>query len=116
MGWFGRRRTAATVGRDRRQEVAAVREHLEEFVRTRRGVEAFMEPATAVTPTTILLVATTGEWTRRRVGDLAIVHSLAEGMRVPVYDVQLVGYPQRMRDWNQRQRAAQEDGGSSATS
>lgn len=114
MGWFGRRRTATSVGRDRREELAAVRAHLEDFVRTRPGVEAFMEPATSVTPTTILLVATTGEWTRRRVGDLAIVHGLAQGLRVPVYDVQLVGYPQRMREWNKRQRAAQDGDGTSS--
>ena len=41
--------------------------HLEEFVQSRPGVEAFVEPKTAVTETTVVLVATTGEWTRRRV-------------------------------------------------
>lgn len=102
MGWFGRRKAGTVGGRDRRQELLAVRLHLEDFVRTRRGVEAFLEPETTVTPTTVLLVATTGEWTRRRVGDPSIVRGLAEGMNVPVYDVQLVGYPKRMREWNAR--------------
>lgn len=106
MGWFGRRKAAAVGARDRREVLEETRSHLEEFVRTRRGVEAFVEPATTVTPVTVLLVATTGEWTRRRVGDPAIVRGLAEGLQVPVYDVQLVGYPQRMRDWNERNRAA----------
>ena len=34
---------------------------------TRRGVEGFVEPRTAVTDVTLLLVAHDGEWTRRRV-------------------------------------------------
>jgi hypothetical protein len=79
-----------------------VREHLEAFVRSRRGVEAFIEPATNVTPPTVILVAATGEWTRRRLPGPGMVRELAERMAVPVYDVQLVGYPQRMRDWNER--------------
>jgi hypothetical protein len=82
-----------------------VRDHLEDFVRTRVGVEAFIEPATNVTPPTVLLVATTGEWTRRRVNQ-NLLRDLAERLSVPVYDVQLVGYPQRMRDWNARVRQA----------
>ena len=41
--------------------------HLENFVRTRQGVEGFVEPRTAVSDVTILLVAHDGEWTRRRV-------------------------------------------------
>ncbi len=88
-----------------REEVEAVRRHLEEFVRSRRGVEAFVEPPTTITPPTVLLVATDGEWTRRRIPDPALVRGLAEHLHVPVYDVQLVGYPQRMRDWNARQKA-----------
>lgn len=104
MSWFGRRRAqAATGGRaEHRAEVARVRDHLEQFVTSRRGVEAFIEPATTVTPPTVLLIATTGEWTRRRVPDPGVVRDLAERLGVPVYDVQLVGYPQRMRDWNER--------------
>ena len=37
--------------------------HLEQFVQTRRGVEGYVEPRTAVTETTIVLVAADGEWT-----------------------------------------------------
>src|SRR3954465_5189377 len=40
--------------------------HLEQFVATRRGVEGYVEPRTAVTETTIVLVAAHGEGTRRR--------------------------------------------------
>ena len=38
-----------------------------EFVTARRGVEGFVEPRTAVSEVTLLLVAHDGEWTRRRV-------------------------------------------------
>jgi hypothetical protein len=106
MRWFGRRgETSGRPGAARaqhREEIEEARRHLEDFVRTRVGVEAYLEPPTTFIPPTVLLVATTGEWTRRRVGDPSLVRGLAEGLRVPVYDVQLTGYPQRMRDWNAR--------------
>ncbi len=114
MSWWGRKRSPVGGGGGRaeqRAEVSRVRDHLEDFVKTRRGVEAFIEPATNVTPPTVLLIATTGEWTRRRVFDRDVVRDLAERLAVPVYDVQLVGYPQRMRDWNaQVKQAARESG------
>jgi hypothetical protein len=104
---FRRRRVASNEPSrsERREEVDGVRRHLEEFVRSRTGVEAFVEPATTVTPPTVLLVAQSGEWTRRKVADPALVRGLARDLAVPVYDVQLVGYPKRMRDYNDRQRA-----------
>jgi hypothetical protein len=104
MGLFGRLRSQTAAKSERRQELDDVRRHLEDFVRTRVGVEAFVEPRTTVTPPTVLLVASSGEWTRRRVEDPKIVRGLAEQLRVPVYDVRLVGYPKRMRDWNERNR------------
>lgn len=76
--------------------------HLEDFARTRAGVEAFVEPRTAVTDTTVVLVAATGEWTRRRVAGPQAAHALAGKLGVPCYDAQVVGYPQRMREWNNR--------------
>ena len=99
----GRTSTAPPAGRGGRgEEARAARRHLEDFVRTRVGVEAFVEPPTAVLPPTVLLVASTGEWTRRRVADPSLLRRLADDLRVPVYDARLVGYPQRMRDWNAR--------------
>ena len=76
---------------------------LEQFVASRRGVEGYVEPRTAVTETTMLLVADTGEWTRRRVAGPQAAHSLAGRLGIPAYDAGLVGYPQRMREWNRRQ-------------
>jgi hypothetical protein len=104
MGLFGRLRAGTAARSERRQELDDVRRHLEDFARTRVGVEAFLEPRTTVTPPTLLLVASSGEWTRRRVPEAKIVQDLAEQLRVPVYDVRLVGYPRRMREWNERHR------------
>lgn len=99
MGWLSRRRKSAEGSLDRAADNGDVR-HLEEFARTRRGVEAFVEPPTTMTATTVVLVAHDGEWTRRRVRDAATAHQLARRWAIPAYDAQVVGYPQRMRDWN----------------
>jgi hypothetical protein len=110
MGLFRRRRAgAASPAARRKEESSAVAAHLAEFVRSRPGVEAYVEPQTTVTPPTVVLIADTGEWTRRRVPDPAVVRGLARDLNVPVYDVQLTGYPQRMRDWNARQKASGAD-------
>jgi len=84
----------------RRQTVA----HLGEFIGSRVGVEAYVEPPTTDIPSTILLVASTGEWTRRRVPDERTAFDIANQLGVPVYNVRFTGYPQRMRDWNSAQR------------
>jgi hypothetical protein len=109
MRLFGRRRGLVLGRSERRRELDDVRRHLEDFARTRIGVEAFVEPRTTVTPPTVLLVASSGEWTRRRVTDPKIVRGLAEQLHVPVYDVRLVGYPKRMRQWNARNRPGASD-------
>ncbi|MDO8107983.1 oxidoreductase [Isoptericola sp. b441] len=97
-----RRRSRQAPERDARH---ATLEHLAEFARTRVGVEAYIEPQTNVTQTTVVLIATSGEWTRRRVPSPGAARKIAQDLGIPVYDVQLVGYPQRMRDWNARQRS-----------
>jgi hypothetical protein len=84
-------------------------EYLEQFVRSKRGVEAFLEPRTTVTENTVILIAHDGEWTRRRVPDPTVARQFAARMSIPVYDVGLVGYPQRMRDYNQRRKKATEN-------
>jgi hypothetical protein len=77
--------------------------HLEQFVASRRGVEGYVEPRTAVTETTIVLVASDGEWTRRRIDGPEVARRLSRELNIPVYDAQVTGYPQRMRDWSARQ-------------
>ncbi len=91
----------------RREADSADEAHLVDFARSHTGVEAFVEPPTAVTTTTVVLVAGTGQWTRRRVADAATAHALANRLGVPSYDAAVVGYPQRMRDWNSRAAAEQ---------
>jgi len=98
---FPRRRDGGR-GRVRQADSADVK-HLEQFARSQRGVEAFVEPPTAVSAVTVVFVASTGEWTRRRVRDARAAHELANRLGVPSYDAAVVGYPQRMRDWNARQ-------------
>jgi len=82
----------------------AVREHFESFVGTKRGVEAFVEPPTNVTATTVVLIAFDGEWTRRAVASRNVAFELPRALGIPVYDVNQTGYPSRMREWNSRQR------------
>lgn len=83
---------------------AADEEHLRDFIGSRRGVEGFVEPRTAVSDVTLLLVAHDGEWTRRRVPSVKWAHTFANKHQVPSYDAAVVGIPQRMRDWNHRQK------------
>ncbi len=104
MAWFRRRSPASRP--DRAAERADF-EHLAAFVASRRGVEALLEPKTTVTEVTVVLIAHDGEWTRRRVPSVAAARAWAHKAAVPIYDVALVGYPQRMRDYNERRKRQQ---------
>ena len=108
MGWLRRgaerlRRGARSARADRSVDDAVTR-HLTEFVQSRRGVEAFVEPQTSVTHTSLLLVAYDGEWTRRTIPSPEWGHAFAEHLEIPGYDAAVVGYPQRMRDFNSRMK------------
>jgi hypothetical protein len=78
--------------------------HLTTFVTSRRGVEGFVEPRTADSDVTLLLVAHDGEWTRRRVPSVQWAHKFCNTYQVPSYDAAVVGIPQRMRDYNRRRK------------
>ncbi len=112
MGIFDRFRGGRRGGSD--ADTAADHHYLRDWARARTGVEAFVEPETSVTDVTVVLVAGDGEWTRRRAGGAAGARRLGEQLGIPVYDVQRVGYPQRMRDYDARRRVerrrAAEDG------
>ncbi|MEU4405659.1 hypothetical protein AB0F88_14105 [Streptosporangium sp. NPDC023963] len=82
-------------------------ESLIAFAKSRRGVEFYVEPETFATNTTAVAVADDGEWTRRRVGSPAVIRKVARDLALPVYDVQLTGYPPRMRAYNERQKRAE---------
>jgi hypothetical protein len=105
LAWRRRRRPGTARTAD-----SADRDHLLQFLRTRSGVEAYLEPRTAVTETTVVLVAADGEWTRRRVAGPEAAAALARKHDVPLYEAARVGYPQRMRDWTARRRAVGSSG------
>jgi len=102
---FRRRgRSSGSTGMTVRASDDADQRHLQEFIRTRRGVEGFVEPRTTITDVTLLLVAHDGEWTRRRVPTVQWAHDFANRNQVPSYDAALVGIPSRMREYNRRQK------------
>ena len=96
MGFFDRFR--------RDTEASADLRYLRQWAAQRTGVEAYVEPQTPVTPLTVVLVAADGEWTRRAAGGPAGARRVGQLLRIPVYDVQKVGYPKRMRDFDARRR------------
>lgn len=73
---------------------------LVDFARTRTGVEAYLEPRTAVHPRSVLLVAADGEILRRPVADDERVRRFCARQGIPVYDAARVGYPRRIRDFD----------------
>jgi hypothetical protein len=108
VGWLPRRNKhrAGTL----RTATSGDLDHLSDFVKSRVGVEAYIEPRTAVTETTVVLVAATGEWTRRRVGGADAARSFSKKHSIPLYDVGVVGYPKRMREWTARRKQSGETG------
>jgi hypothetical protein len=114
LGLFDRFRRGRSARASSGNDPAADLKYLRSWTAERTGVEAFIEPKTTVTEVTVVLVAGDGEWTRRRAGGDAGARRLSERLHIPVYDVQKVGYPQRMRDYDarrriERQRAAREE-------
>jgi len=103
MAWFRRRRESGGQRGADRADTA----HLEDFARSRYGVEAFIEPRTTVTETTVILIAHDGEWTRRRVDGPEAARRLGSRLAIPVYEISLVGYPRRWREYNERRKREQ---------
>ncbi|MEV4252132.1 hypothetical protein AB0J52_03070 [Spirillospora sp. NPDC049652] len=109
---FGiRKNRGTTVAKLDREATDADIEALIAFARSRQGVEFYVEPETFATDTTAVAVATDGEWTRRRVGSPKVIGRVARDLGMPIYDVQIVGYPPRMRAWNARNRDRRIDPG-----
>jgi hypothetical protein len=104
-----RRTRGARVASMDREATADDLDALREFARTRQGVEFYVEPETMVTDTTAVAVAADGEWTRRRVGSPQVIRQVAKQLQLPVYDVQIVGYPERMRAYNARLKASRSE-------
>ncbi|WP_100445832.1 oxidoreductase [Glycomyces xiaoerkulensis] len=103
MGWFARRKKKNNGTLDRASDNVDQR-HLTEFIKSRTGVEAYIEPRTTVTETTVMLIAHDGEWTRRRVDGPSGAFALGQKHSIPVYEVAKTGYPQRKRDFDKRRK------------
>ena len=103
---FGRRDRPGTPRTARSADL----DHLEQWASSRRGVEGFVEPETATTTTTLVLVAGDGEWTRRRVESPKAAFRFGQDLAIPVYDVAAVGYPARMREWTAKRKASGQTG------
>ncbi len=103
MALFGRRRGTSD-RRATRDDLTTLRE----WAAARHGVEAYVEPRTSMSETTVVLVASDGESIRRRVPSPSVAADFARKAGIPVYDTNRVGYPQRMRDYAVRQKTAQE--------
>lgn len=93
-----------------RDDVAALRD----WVASRTGVEAYVEPRTSVSPTTVVLVAGDGEFMRRSVASPQAAANFARSVGIPIYDTNRVGLPQRMRDYAVRQQAGRRQPGPAA--
>lgn len=87
----------------------AVLAHLNEFVATRRGVEAWVEQPTSFNKPSLLLVAHDGESTRRAVPSADYAHEFASGANIPCYDAGVVPYPKRMREYGLRAKQSTQD-------
>src|SRR5687767_12640208 len=86
---FGKRPSSRLPRQDRKA--------MEEFVRTRVGVEAYLEPRTLQQPLSVVLVATDGEWVRFSIPDEGVLRQVGRKRPLPVYEVGRVGYPKRMK-------------------
>jgi len=67
-------------------------------------VEGFVEPRTAVSDVTLLLVAWDGEFTRRRVPSADWAYKFCQRRGIKAYEAGVVGIPQRMREYISRQK------------
>src|SRR5699024_2645666 len=75
--------------------------------------EAYVEPRTAGTQTTLVLVAHDGEWTRRRVDSQQAAQNFGKKRDMTDYGVARTGYPQRNRDYTERAKGRHSPGGRS---
>lgn len=95
MGLFSRKS-----GSGSRSRQAQTREYFSEFVASRDAVEGYFEEATDREPAALVLVASTGEWTRRKVPSVKDASKLCQDLDIPCYEVARSGYPRAMREWN----------------
>ena len=86
-----RRRLKGVAGPEER------RDDILEFLNTHRGVEAYVEPKTVMSPKSVVLVDDVGEWRRFELREDAYLRRLAAERGLPIFDAARTGYPPRMR-------------------
>lgn len=104
VGWFSKRKAAAQVAKEQKVVADVLLQHLEGFVASRRGVEAWVEQPTSFNKPSILLIAADGESTRRAIPSVAFGYDFASRHEIPVYDAGVVPYPQRLREYGTRNK------------
>src|SRR5438067_11449039 len=72
---------------------------VKDFVKTRKGVEAFVEPRTLDHGLSVVLVASDGEWLRFTLPDDSWLRKFGRKHALPIYDAGVMGYPKRMREY-----------------
>ena len=75
---------------------------LEGFLAERKGVEGYVEPQTATQSASLLLVDRDGDSVRGPVREPQDAWTFCERHSIPVYDAAVIGYPQRMVDFERR--------------
>lgn len=103
-GLWRRLKRRRSIARDNQAVPDSLRKYLQGWVAQRIGVEAWLEPATGLNRPSLLLVSWDGEWTRRSVPSIEWARDFTSSLGVVSHDAGVVGYPQRMRDWDQRHK------------
>lgn len=75
---------------ERRDEIVA-------FLDSHRRVEAYIEPKTAMSRLSVVLVDEAGDWRRFELADDRFIRQLASERHFPVFDAARTGYPKRMK-------------------
>ncbi|HET9671957.1 MAG TPA: hypothetical protein VFQ40_03815 [Actinomycetota bacterium] len=73
------------------------RDEITTFLDVHRGVEAYVEPKTVMSPRSVVLVDADGHWRRFDLREDAFLRRVAAERGVPIFDAALTGYPPRMR-------------------
>ncbi|MDQ5874086.1 MAG: oxidoreductase [Actinomycetota bacterium] len=75
---------------------------LRTFAAERKGVEGYIEPQTATQPLTLLLVDRHGDSMRGAIRGPRDAKDFCAQASIPLYDAAVIGYPQRMVDFERR--------------
>ena len=73
------------------------RDGILEVLDTHRGVEAYVEPKTVMSPKSVVLVDEAGEWRRFELREDAYLRRLSAERGLSIFDAARTGYPPRMR-------------------